>query len=657
MPVVTFAPYAVPQFLDNDGRPIRGGTLETYLAGTSTPAATYADSAGETPNPTAIQLDTAGRPSNGGALVDVRLDVSKSYKFVLKDALGTTVRTVDGVNGGPPAGSVGSVALAEGAVTTLALADGAVTAPNLTNDPAGLEAIVAKLLFTSSLAGAVSQPLSSILEYIATPQRWGAKGDGATDDTAAIQAAMTRCATSGTMLDLAGKSYRVTAKLNVAANLRMRNGAIIVDHPGVGIGQATAGGGANVIARCWFENITLKANQNAAIGWDCATFQYCQWVNCFVGTNGSDNDAPVFTRAWKMHNVSYWNTFYSPEIERATYGWDLNDANDTRFFMPRFVAFGGSIQNAVIFSGPCSGTDWFGPSFEGPFNGAAVGFHPNCEQNRFFGGRIERRVPGVGEIAVKLNGALGNEFWGTYILGGWTQAFDNTAGNLVQYFGLSGNRAGVFDMGNGVLFVPKNTANADTAGGMNYNTARDQFTGYASGARDFAMTPASQTHNMNGHAVTGASAITPAGDGSAPCGGASNRFNAFYATTGTIQTSDEREKGWRGPLTAAELAAAREISQAIGIYQWLSAIAEKGEEGARLHVGVRAQQVASTMESHGLDPARYGFFCYDEWDEHTEFVGDAERTVPAGNRYSIRPDELLFFIAAALEQRLAALEL
>jgi hypothetical protein len=56
------------------------------------------------------------------------------------------------------------------------------------------------------------------------------------------------------------------------------------------------------------------------------------------------------------------------------------------------------------------------------------------------------------------------------------------------------------------------------------------------------------------------------------------------------------------------------------------------------------------MTAHGLNPMAYGFICYDEWP------ADAEAGLSAGNRYSLRPDELLLFIARGFDARLAALE-
>lgn len=51
-------------------------------------------------------------------------------------------------------------------------------------------------------------------------------------------------------------------------------------------------------------------------------------------------------------------------------------------------------------------------------------------------------------------------------------------------------------------------------------------------------------------------------------------------------------------------------------------------------------------------PDKYGFYCYDEWDE-TQEVKDSDGNIieeyrPAGNRYGIRYDELFAFIISAI---------
>jgi hypothetical protein len=149
----------------------------------------------------------------------------------------------------------------------------------------------------------------------------------------------------------------------------------------------------------------------------------------------------------------------------------------------------------------------------------------------------------------------------------------------------------------------------------------------------------------------------PSGDAVQELGTVGHRWLSVYASNGSIVTSDAREKEWHGILDVKELAAASALCREIGIYQWLSAINTKGED-ARLHVGILAQKVSDIMERNGLDATRYGFFCYDEWEEerHTDPLNEIETVTPAGNRFSVRYDELTLFMLAAQEQRLAALE-
>lgn len=84
----TVAPDFEQQYCDNNGDPLASGTIDTFLAGTSTPATTYQTSAG-TANTNPIVLDSAGRAT-------IFLD-ALSYKFVIKNSAGTTIKTIDNV--------------------------------------------------------------------------------------------------------------------------------------------------------------------------------------------------------------------------------------------------------------------------------------------------------------------------------------------------------------------------------------------------------------------------------------------------------------------------------------------------------------------------------------------------------------------------------
>lgn len=167
----------------------------------------------------------------------------------------------------------------------------------------------------------------------------------------------------------------------------------------------------------------------------------------------------------------------------------------------------------------------------------------------------------------------------------------------------------------------------------------------------------------------------PAAANTIHCGGASQQWIDVYAVNNVIQTSDQRTKTSLTTLTSAELAAAKTIAQGIGSYRWL----DTETLGDHTHVGVVAQAVVAAMEAQGLDALAYGFVRYDEWEaveeipaiEAQDAVVDAETGEiiqeavqgdygtpgrEAGNSYGVVYTELAMFIAAAQEQRLAALE-
>jgi hypothetical protein len=103
-----FSPIGNSQFLSTSGAPLNAGTITTFQAGTSTPQATYADNAGGTPS-TSLTLNTYGLPSS-----PVWLKGGLTYKFVIKDALGNTIRTVDNVQGIDDPASFGIVYPSDG---------------------------------------------------------------------------------------------------------------------------------------------------------------------------------------------------------------------------------------------------------------------------------------------------------------------------------------------------------------------------------------------------------------------------------------------------------------------------------------------------------------------------------------------------------------
>jgi len=89
------APIINDQQEDANGKPLSGGLIEVYLAGTSTPATTTSDKAGAVPNSWPIVLNTLGVNSQGA----VWLTGGSAYKYLIKSSAGVLQRTIDNVSG------------------------------------------------------------------------------------------------------------------------------------------------------------------------------------------------------------------------------------------------------------------------------------------------------------------------------------------------------------------------------------------------------------------------------------------------------------------------------------------------------------------------------------------------------------------------------
>jgi len=81
-------------FFNNQGIILAGGKINTYQAGSVTPAVTYSDNSGLTPNANPIILNSAGLPP-----AQVWLTGGQSYKFIITDASNNVLQTLDNLTG------------------------------------------------------------------------------------------------------------------------------------------------------------------------------------------------------------------------------------------------------------------------------------------------------------------------------------------------------------------------------------------------------------------------------------------------------------------------------------------------------------------------------------------------------------------------------
>jgi hypothetical protein len=147
------SPPIVFQGLSPGGQPLAGGRLSTFIAGTSTPQATFTDASLTVPNSNPVVLNASGQAS-------VWLDPTLAYKYILKDAFGDVIDQADNVQG----------TLTEASLT---------------------QQFLGKIIYpeTAQEIAAGVTPTNFIYPY-GCPRRFGAVGNGFHDDTAAVQAAI-----------------------------------------------------------------------------------------------------------------------------------------------------------------------------------------------------------------------------------------------------------------------------------------------------------------------------------------------------------------------------------------------------------------------------------------------------------------------------------
>ena len=174
------------QFSNAAGIPMVLGTLETYLAGSTTPTPTYQDKAMMTANTNPIQLDGRGECL-------LWLNPLLTYKFILKNAAGATQWTVDNIAGAEQAGLKEALAGSTGA---------------------------SMIGFIQTGTGATATTLQDMLrQWFVTPEQFGAN-PGVSDDTIPFQRAFAT-----------GRPVYVSAALYIAA-LSVRRNNVVLFGPG-----------------------------------------------------------------------------------------------------------------------------------------------------------------------------------------------------------------------------------------------------------------------------------------------------------------------------------------------------------------------------------------------------------------------------------------
>ena len=256
------------QFFDNNGVPLSGGFLYTYAAGTSTPQATYTSSSGGTAQANPMVLDASGRVPSG----EIWLTDGLQYKFVLQNANAVLIGTYDniiGINSNfvnytnqqeiqtatasqtvftlttmqyqPSTGSLSvfvdgvnqygpgaQYAFTETSSTVVTFVNGLHVGASVKFTTSAINAssygTAADISYTPAGTGAVATNVQAKLRQTVSVKDFGAVGDGTTDDTVAIQAALDSGAQEVTV---PWGTYKITG-------LEIKSASVLTSFRGVG---------------------------------------------------------------------------------------------------------------------------------------------------------------------------------------------------------------------------------------------------------------------------------------------------------------------------------------------------------------------------------------------------------------------------------------
>lgn len=209
MPAVSLSPiFNGWQGFTVNGIPLNGGLINTYLAASSTPALTYTDNTGGTSNANPIVLNASGYPPS-----EIWLVQGTAYKFVLTDSLGLNTQTFDNISSGP-------------SFTDLSASSGS-----------------SLIGFIQAGSGAVARTLQSKDREIVSITDFGAVGDGATDNSAAITTAIAAIPSTGGALFVPAGTFKFSSTISLKPNLMLfgKGTASVLSYTGAGVAVQAVG--------------------------------------------------------------------------------------------------------------------------------------------------------------------------------------------------------------------------------------------------------------------------------------------------------------------------------------------------------------------------------------------------------------------------------
>jgi len=439
MPMLVFQPLQINA--SGQAVPIPGGKLWSYAAGTNVPQALYSDSTGATPLTNPVILNASG-------IAQIYLS-TLPYKFLLTDANDVTIfpYPIDNVSSG--AASIldtpmyNEVIIATAGQTLFNLSNAYVTGINtiaiyqngaklcpadytetsstsitLTiGATAGdcLQFVSQNITNASAIAdvnvqvqvGATSRNQHDKNADIATPEDYGAIGDGITNDYAAFAAAKTALAGTGRVLR-GVKNYRIKSTLDLrgialdfagstitmeGSTVMLKIGGTAADtpNPPQNIYKVLKLGGATATPTC---RIMGTKDQTITIG-------YCDYLQVYADTDNA-SDSSVAYCTWFFGYIQHLEFATNPAPVGSTVQW-INE-NHCYFQRCGKLTFGGTYEH--------NHNHFYGGTFEGANPTTAITLNRGWD-NQFHDCRFE--IGGGDTVTITLaSNTQRNVFINTY---------------------------------------------------------------------------------------------------------------------------------------------------------------------------------------------------------------------------------------------------
>jgi hypothetical protein len=452
-----------------------------------------------------------------------------------------------------------------------------------------------------------------------------------------------------TMVDTSGAgtvtsvNATVPSFLNVAGVPITTSGTIAIDYSGTALPVANGGTGSTSTT---FVNLATNVTGTLPIGnggtgatsFASAGLPTLSGSNTFTGQN-------IFSGASNYFRALAFTTS------------DGGAGNNAYFGENSAYATIGGVSGVVLASGATfPGT--------GRYVGDSVSWRPFVDAT-YSCGTGSQRWSSMHTVNLAVSGTVTSGTWNGSVIG---TAYGGTGSTSTTFVNLATNVTGTLPAANGGTGASSLTGagivtTTDTqtiSGQKSFTSYTSQFRGITYATTDGASASNAYLGEDSAYAVVGGAngvvlasgasypgtaryvgdtvSWRPFADASYSLGTGPQRWTAVYAVNGTIQTSDRTEKQQIAELDAAELAVARRIKGLIRKFKFNDSVAEKGD-GARIHVGVIAQDVHDAFVAEGLDPYKYGLFCSDTWNT---LDGNSQ------TRLGVRYEELLAFVIAAL---------